>query len=76
MDWGDDLPTLTTEPILAGPGPAAQLALPPRGSSGGTVSPVDSNRVWAIVEAAEGGLFRSDDAGKTVTYLRVYEGEH
>ena len=60
----------------------------PLGISGVTVSPVDSNRVWAIVEAAEGGLFRSDDAGKTWTrvnderklrqrawyYSRVYAG--
>lgn len=36
----------------------------PLGISGIAVSPVDSNRVWAIVEAPEGGLFRSDDAGK------------
>ena len=36
----------------------------PLGISGVAVSPVDSNRVWAIVEAPEGGLFRSDDAGK------------
>lgn len=35
------------------------------GISGITVSPVDSNRVWAIVEAADGGVFRSDDAGAT-----------
>ena len=35
------------------------------GISGVAVSPVDSNRVWAIIEAAEGGLFRSDDAGET-----------
>jgi photosystem II stability/assembly factor-like uncharacterized protein len=35
------------------------------GIIGVTVSPVDSNRVWAIVEAQEGGVFRSDDAGKT-----------
>ena len=35
------------------------------GICGVTVSPVDSNRVWAMVEAAEGGLFRSDDAGET-----------
>ena len=32
-----------------------------------TVSPVRPERVWAMVEAAEGGLFRSDDAGKTWT---------
>ena len=37
------------------------------GIIGVTVSPVDSNRLWAIVEATDGGLFRSDDAGKTWT---------
>jgi photosystem II stability/assembly factor-like uncharacterized protein len=37
----------------------------PIGKIGVTVSPADSNRVWAIVEANEGGVFRSDDAGKT-----------
>ncbi|MCB0497186.1 MAG: glycosyl hydrolase [Cyclobacteriaceae bacterium] len=35
------------------------------GIIGVTVSPVNSNRVWAIMEAKEGGVFRSDDAGKT-----------
>ena len=35
------------------------------GISGIAVSPVDSNRVWAIIEAADGGLFRSENAGKT-----------
>lgn len=37
----------------------------PLGIIGVTVSPVNSDRVWAIVEAKEGGVFRSDDAGKT-----------
>ena len=37
----------------------------PIGKIGVTVSPADSNRLWAIVEANEGGVFRSDDAGKT-----------
>mgnify|MGYP001794216138 CR=1 FL=1 len=37
----------------------------PWGIVGITVSPVDSNRVWAIIEAENGGVFRSDDAGKT-----------
>ena len=35
------------------------------GISGVTVSPVNSNRVWAIIENAKGGVYRSDDAGKT-----------
>ena len=35
----------------------------PVGKIGVTVSPVDSNRVWAIVEANDGGLYRSDDGG-------------
>lgn len=37
----------------------------PIGKIGVTVSPADSNRVWAIVEANEGGVFRSEDAGQT-----------
>ncbi len=35
----------------------------PVGKIGVTVSPVDPNRVWAIVEANDGGLYRSDDGG-------------
>jgi photosystem II stability/assembly factor-like uncharacterized protein len=35
------------------------------GIIGVSVSPVDSERVWALVEAEDGGVFRSDDAGKT-----------
>jgi photosystem II stability/assembly factor-like uncharacterized protein len=35
----------------------------PLGKIGVTVSPVNSNRVWAIVEAKDGGLYRSDDGG-------------
>ena len=37
------------------------------GKIGVTVSPVNSERVWAIVEAEDGGVFRSDNAGKTWT---------
>ena len=37
------------------------------GKIGVTVSPVNSERVWAIVEAEDGGVFRSDDAGETWT---------
>ncbi len=39
----------------------------PLGKIGVSVSPVDAQRVYAIVEAAEGGVFRSDDGGATWT---------
>ncbi len=55
-DGGDSWTDLTGNPGM----PAG-----PIGKIGVTVSPADSNRVWAIVEANEGGVFRSDDAGKT-----------
>jgi photosystem II stability/assembly factor-like uncharacterized protein len=35
------------------------------GKIGLAVSPATPDRVWAIVEAEEGGLYKSDDAGKT-----------
>ncbi len=35
------------------------------GISGIAVSPVNSNRLWAIIENEDGGVFRSDDGGKT-----------
>jgi photosystem II stability/assembly factor-like uncharacterized protein len=35
------------------------------GIIGVTVSPVNSQRVWAIIENKDGGVFRSDDGGKT-----------
>ncbi len=37
----------------------------PWGIVGLAVSPVNSERVWAIIEAEDGGVYRSDDAGKT-----------
>jgi photosystem II stability/assembly factor-like uncharacterized protein len=37
----------------------------PRGIIGVTVSPVNPDRVWALIEAKDGGVFRSDDAGKS-----------
>jgi photosystem II stability/assembly factor-like uncharacterized protein len=37
------------------------------GRIGITVSGADSNRVYAIIEAKEGGIFRSDDAGEKWT---------
>ncbi len=35
------------------------------GKIGVAVSPADPDRVWALIENAEGGVFRSDDAGAT-----------
>jgi len=37
------------------------------GIVGITVSAANPDRLWAIVEAEDGGVFRSDDAGKTWT---------
>ena len=39
------------------------------GIIGVTVSPANSERVWAIVEADDGGVFRSDDGGEKWTKL-------
>lgn len=58
------------------------------GIIGVAVSPVDSERVWAIVEAEEGGVFRSDNGGASWSrinqsndlrqrawyYTRIYAG--
>ncbi len=35
------------------------------GKIGITVSPVNTNRVWAMIESKQGGLYRSEDAGET-----------
>jgi len=40
------------------------LPKPPWGKIGVAVSGVDANRVYAIIEAADGGVFVSDDAGQ------------
>jgi len=34
------------------------------GISGVTISPANPNRIWALIENADGGLFRSDDGGE------------
>ncbi len=39
------------------------------GRIGVTISPVNSERVWAIVEATDGGVFRSDNGGDTWTHV-------
>ncbi|MEJ2184407.1 MAG: glycosyl hydrolase [Gemmatimonadota bacterium] len=55
-DGGDHWTELTKNPGM----PA-----PPIGKIGITVSPADPHRLYAIVEANEGGVFRSDDGGAT-----------
>ncbi len=55
-DGGDTWTDLTEKPGMP-EGPIGKIGV--------AVSPADSNRVWAIVEANEGGVFRSDDAGQT-----------
>ncbi len=55
VDGGDNWTKLTGEGLPKGIW----------GRIGVTVSPANPNRVWAIIEAQEGGVFRSDDAGKT-----------
>ena len=35
------------------------------GIIGVAVSPLNSDRVWALIESKKGGLFRSDDGGET-----------
>ncbi|MEO5589559.1 MAG: glycosyl hydrolase [Gemmatimonadaceae bacterium] len=57
-DAGETWKEITRNPGL----PAGVL-----GKMGITVSPLDSKRVWAIIEADSGGVFRSDNAGATWT---------
>lgn len=56
LDGGDTWVELQKNPGM----PAGPL-----GKIGITVSPADSDRLWAVVEANEGGIFRSDDGGWT-----------
>lgn len=56
LDGGDTWIDLTQNPGMP-EGPIGKIGV--------TVSPVNPNRVWAIVEANEGGVFRSEDGGWT-----------
>ncbi|HKK09155.1 MAG TPA: glycosyl hydrolase, partial [Gemmatimonadota bacterium] len=55
-DGGDHWTELTGRPGMPS-GPIGRIGV--------TVSGADASRVWAIVEAPDGGLYRSDDAGGT-----------
>ncbi len=55
-DGGDTWADLSEKPGLPGF---------PWGIVGIAVSPQNSNRVWAIIEAGDGGVYRSDDGGAT-----------
>src|SRR6266480_4866439 len=57
-DGGDTWSEITRNPGL----PKSTI-----GIVGITVSPASPDRLWAIVEAEDGGVFRSDNAGKTWT---------
>jgi len=57
-DGGDNWAEITRNPGL----PKSMV-----GIVGITVSPANPDRLWAIIEAEDGGVFRSDDAGKTWT---------
>ena len=39
------------------------------GISGVTVSPLNSNKIWVIIENAKGGVYRSDNGGENWTYI-------
>lgn len=56
VDGGDNWIDLTDNPGMP-EGPIGKIGV--------TVSPANPDRVWAIVEANEGGVFRSDDGGWT-----------
>ncbi len=58
-DGGDTWTELTRNPG----GPKGENI----GKIGVTVSPVNPERVWAIIEAEDGGVFRSDNGGKNWT---------
>ncbi|RYF96564.1 MAG: glycosyl hydrolase, partial [Chitinophagaceae bacterium] len=60
IDGGDTWEDLTKKP---------GMPKGPLGKIGVTVSPVKPERVWAVIEADSGGVYRSDDAGKSWKYI-------
>ncbi len=65
-DGGDTWTELTRNPG----GPKGEFI----GKIGVTVSPVNPERVWAIIEAEDGGVFRSDNGGKN--WFKVNEARN
>lgn len=65
-DGGDNWESLATPDRKVG-GETKKNGLPPKpwGKVGVAVAPSDSQRIYAIIEAEKGGLFRSDDGGET-----------
>jgi hypothetical protein len=63
-DGGDTWTRLTGEGLPKGPW----------GRVGVAISPANTDRVWAMIEAEDGGVYRSDDAGRT--WRRVNEGRN
>ena len=62
MDGGDSWQEITRKPGL----PSGLL-----GKIGVAISPVQAGRVWAVIEAEDGAVFRSDDYGET--WIRLSE---
>ena len=62
LDGGDSWQDITRNPGL----PRGLL-----GKIGVTISPVQAGRVWAVIEAEDGAVFRSDDYG--ATWIRLSE---
>ncbi len=62
MDGGDSWQEITRKPGL----PTGLL-----GKIGVAISPVQAGRVWAVIEAEDGAVFRSDDYGET--WIRLSE---
>lgn len=58
-DGGESWDEITRNPGFPQEGPVGKIGV--------AVSPVDPQRVYAIVEHEEGGVFRSDDGGETWT---------
>jgi photosystem II stability/assembly factor-like uncharacterized protein len=64
-DGGDTWKQLTGKEAPDGTTPGKGLPEGPWGKVGVAVAPSDSRRIYALIEADKGGLYRSDDGGDT-----------